>query len=140
MIPEEEIKEMYDAMILEQQQREKKWNKDKKSLKGLIHPRYFDFAEDHESFFSEGIVEIEKTDEKRSGYPKHECCRIKGKQSNLYMYHKTDLETIDGNSKYEDEEIEYWVWQTTGYAEDDYSGYLLLPMLDGRYWMVAYSC
>ncbi len=30
------------------------------------------------------------------------------------------------------------IWQTTGYCCDDYKGYLLFPMKDGRYWIVYY--
>ena len=34
----------------------------------------------------------------------------------------------------------HWiVWQTTGVVGDDYSGYLLLPLDDGRYWLIDYS-
>ena len=56
--------------------------------------------------------------------------------------HGTDtIETLNEDSKYEGEEIEYYVWQTTGYMGDDYSGFLLLPLLDGkRFWKVGYSC
>lgn len=34
----------------------------------------------------------------------------------------------------------HWVvWQTTGMLGDDYHGYLLLPMNDGRYWLTEYD-
>ena len=34
----------------------------------------------------------------------------------------------------------HWlVWQTTGVCGDDYSGYLLLPLDDERYWLIDYS-
>lgn len=32
------------------------------------------------------------------------------------------------------------VWQTVGYCEDDYSGYLMFPLKDGRHWLISYSC
>ena len=32
------------------------------------------------------------------------------------------------------------VWQTTGCCEDDYSGYLLFPLNNGKYWKISYSC
>lgn len=30
------------------------------------------------------------------------------------------------------------VYQTVGYCEDDYSGFILLPMKDGKYWKIRY--
>lgn len=30
------------------------------------------------------------------------------------------------------------VWQTAGYSGDDYEGYILFPMNDGRYWIVEF--
>lgn len=31
------------------------------------------------------------------------------------------------------------VWQTTTCSEDDYSGYILFPLKNGRYWIVSFS-
>lgn len=142
MITKEEEKQMYEALAAYEKEEQEKWNKAKEDLNGLIHPKYFDFAEDNDSYNSEGIVEIELTDDKETNYPNQQFCRIKGTgYSRLFMYATDTLETIDETSEYEGEEIEWWVWQQTGILGDDYSGWLLLPLLDGkRYWKVNYSC
>ncbi|MGK0174076.1 MAG: hypothetical protein ACI9AT_000439 [Ulvibacter sp.] len=140
MITQEEKDQMYKDWSAEMDAIKANWDQAKNDLKGLIHPKYFDFAEDNESFASEGIVKIVLTDEKKSGYPNYPCCRVLGELGFLYMSHSDALETIEEESKYEEESINYYVWQTVGYSGDDYSGYLLLPMNDGRYWKVSYSC
>lgn len=138
--PEEE-KQYIEAMDNYHAELKSKWNKAKEELQGLIHPKYFDFAESNDTYYSEGIVEIIETEQKRSGYSDKKHCRIKeDKDKLLYIFHTDSLETIE-ESEYEGENIEYYVWQQTGYMGDDYSGYLLLPLLDGkRFWKVGYSC
>lgn len=118
------------------------WEKAKEDLKDLIEPKYFDFIESHESYSDEGIVNIVEVVERTSGYSNYPHCRIFGGEgdSRIYIKHETELETYKRESKYEGSRIEYWVWQTVGYCDDDYSGYLLLPMSDGRYWRVSYAC
>ena len=141
MIPQEELDKYRLEMIEEENKRFEEWNKVKEELKDLIEPKYFDFAESQETYFSEGYVNIIEVEERKQGYSKYPHCREFGtSDTRLYMKHNDYIETIDGKSKYEGEEVEYWVWQMTGYLGDDYSGFLLLPMLDGRYWKVAYSC
>lgn len=142
MITPEEEKQMYDDWQQAQDEYDQKWIDAKEELEGLIHPKYFDFIEDHDAYHSEGIIDIIETDEKRGGYPNYKCCRIKDdKDKLLYMYHTDEIESIQVESEYEGEDIEYYVWQTTGYMGDDYSGFLLLPLLDGkRFWKVGYSC
>lgn len=113
----------------------------KEELADLIHPKYFGFAGNHETYSSKGIVEIIETEDREHGYQQYPHCRILNDEDNyLYIHHKTELEMIDGTSPYEGEDIEYYVWQTTGYIGDDYSGYILLPLLDGKYWKISYSC
>lgn len=141
MISPEEEKEMYEAWQKAMDEYDQKWIDAKGELEGLIHPKYFDFTENNDTYYSEGIVEIIETEEKRSGYSDKKHCRIKeDKDKLLYIFHTDSLETIE-ESEYEGENIEYYVWQQTGYMGDDYSGYLLLPLLDGkRFWKVGYSC
>lgn len=38
-----------------------------------------------------------------------------------------------------DKDFHTLVWQTTTCGEDDYSGYILFPMNDGRYWIVSFD-
>ncbi len=141
MITTEEEKQMYEDCQKAQDEYDQKWIDAKDELEDLIHPKYFDFIEEHDTYHSEGIVETIETEEKRRGYENYKHCRIKSdKDKLLYIYHTDEIESIQIESEYEGEEIEYYVWQTTGYSEDDYSGFLLLPLLDGRFWKVGYSC
>lgn len=100
----------------------------KKKLKGLINTKklWKEMEEDMEGWDIEGIVEIDLTDEQRSGYcTKYQCARIKGEKGYLY----TDW---GGKGVFN--------WQQTGYLGDDYSGYLLHPLKDGKYLKVSYNC
>lgn len=138
---EEFLDEIYKEMIAEEKEHERKWTQAKSGIDGLIHPKYFDFVEDNDGYCSNGVVEIELTDQKQRGY-KNQCCKIKDERfSHLYMHHSAKLETLSGASDFEGDKIEYWVWQITGPLGDDFSGSLLLPLLDGkRFWHVSYSC
>jgi len=139
---EEKEQEAFNEMAKYYDEQQWKWSKAKEELKGLIHPKYFDFAESNDTYYSEGVFEIEETDERTSGYSKNRHCRIKEtNDSRLYMYTTSEVECYDFESEYEGEPVEYWVWQQTGYLGDDYSGFLLLPLLDGkRFWKIGYSC
>lgn len=138
-ITEEEEKEMYEEWEKAENEYKQKWEAAKNEVRDLIEPKYFEFAEDHDTFYSEGIVEIIETDEKVSGYSGYRHCRIKD-DGKLYMLINSTIETTKEESEFEGEPIFYWVWQTTGYMGDDYSGFLLLPLSDGRYWKIGYSC
>lgn len=100
----------------------------KEKLKGLIKVKrlWKEMEEENESWDIEGIVEIVLTDEKRRGYShKHQCARIKDEKGYLY----TD---------WNDEGV--YCWQTVGMMGDDYSGYVLHPLKDGRYLKTSYNC
>lgn len=135
----DELKELSKIMREEYEKQESEWIKTKEELTDIIEPKYFDFVEGHESYISNGYVNIIETKERISGYSHYSHCRVSN-DSLLYIKHNIELETENSDSKYEGSDIEYWVWQTTGYCGDDYSGFLLLPMLDGRYWKVSYTC
>ena len=75
----------------------------------------------------EGYVEVEKTDHKNCFYPNYEFYNVKGEKLN---YMKQD----------EDGEFHNMVWQTTNGMEDDYSGFLLFPLSNGKYWKISYYC
>lgn len=135
-----EEQEAFNEMAKYYDGQQSKWSKAKEEIKELIHPKYFDFAENNDTYYSEGIVEIEETDERINGYSNTRHCRIKD-GSPLYLYTTNEVECYGFESKYEGEPVEYWVWQETGFCEDDYSGFMLLPLLDGkRFWKVGYSC
>ncbi len=134
-------RDYYKELIEEQNVIRDTWNKAKEKLKDLIESKYFDFAESHEYYVSEDIVNIIEVKDRNQGYKSYPHCReVDTKDSRLYMRHTDNLETFNGESKYEGEEVIYWVWQTVGFLGDDYSGFLLLPMLDGRYWKISYNC
>lgn len=94
----------------------------------------FSWLEDnHDDWYPEGVVYIYDVDEKRSGYPNYQHVRIKEDPDKLlYIKQKEDIEEVGVDH--------YCVWQHVGMGEDDYSGFLLLPMTDGRYFKVSYSC
>jgi hypothetical protein len=122
--------------IMRKEHREirKKRNLYKAELKGLINVTgLFRWLNGDMSFWMpEGIVEIQLTDEKRSGYSSYQHARIKDDADKL-LYMKTDCDEVRGIDH-------YYVWQTTGCCEDDYSGYMLMPLKDGRYFKVSYCC
>lgn len=76
-----------------------------------------------------GYVDVEETVVQNSGYPDYKFYKEKGNDKSLkYMR--------------QDDEGEYHnlVWQTVGHCGDDYSGFTLFPLNDGRYWKISYSC
>ena len=114
----------------------------KSKLKGLISTKHLwnQMNEEMSSWNIEGIVEIEKITDKETILkklgiytPYIEACKIKGE--NYFTYSKS--ECFDYEPKYINH---YYVWQQTGYLGDDYSGYLLYPLKDGKYLKVSYSC
>jgi hypothetical protein len=144
MLTKEEEKQMYDELIAYENERKEAWNKVKEELHGLIHPKYFDFMETMESYHSEGVVEINEVEDKQNGYPESQRnCRIKAEgYSGLYMYTTGEVEYLYGEEgDYDGEGVEYWVNQwSNGIVGDSYAGFLLLPLNNGKYWKVGYSC
>ncbi len=141
MISEEEEREMHEAMDHYYDALKKKWDQDKELVKDLIHPKYFDFIENQESYYSEGILETEEFEPTRTDHPNHKHCKVVSDKTDLHTYILTtdEIETFDNSeSKYEGEIVGYWVWQT-GY-DDSYSGYMLFELSNGKYWKVGYSC
>lgn len=126
-----EEKEFYQSMWAEVAEEENKRLQErdswKEKLKGLINTKRFwrEMEEDYDSWWIEGIVEIEPTGKSKEGYPNSVCARIKGEKGYTY----TDY---IGKGIFN--------WQTVGIMGDDYSGYTLYPLKDGRYLKVSYSC
>ena len=144
MLTKEEEKQMCDELIAYENERKEGWNKVKEELSDLIHPKYFDFIETMESYHSEGVVEINEVEDKQNGYSNSQRnCRIKGEgYSGLYMYTTSGVEYMYGEEgDYEGEFVEYWVNQwSTGIEGDSYAGFLLIPLSNGTFWKVGYSC
>jgi hypothetical protein len=118
----------------EEARREKKLcNKYKKLLKGLINVTgVFKHLDDNVYWEPQDIVDIELTDETTGGYRSYQHARIVGDASRR-LYIKTPENEIRGVDH-------YYVWQTTGCCEDDYSGWMLFPLKNGRYFKVYYNC
>lgn len=111
----------------------------KEQLKGLIDAdALFAALSVGHSWAPEAIVDVVKTDEQLpGGYPPHKCVRIKDDPDKL-LYMSTDFEEEFGEEPFELKNC--FVWQTTGYICDDYSGFLLFPLSNGKYLKVSYSC
>ena len=106
----------------------------KRKLKGLINVAgLFRWLDEGHDWAPLNIVEIQLTDEKRSGYSQYQHARIIDDKDKL-LYLQTDISDEIRKVSH------YYVWQTVGVCEDDYSGYLLFPLKDGKYFKVSYSC
>lgn len=132
-------KEFEDCMrqMYEQEQADKaSW---RQKLTGLINvDSLFNNLDTNDSWTPQDIVEVYEVEEKRSGYSSYQHARIKEDKDRL-LYMKVTVDQDD-----EDEAIEgidhTYVWQTTGILGDDFSGYALYPLNDGRYFKIHYSC
>lgn len=77
-----------------------------------------------------GFVEVEISDFKSHSYPNHIFYSIIGEGSDKVRYMKQGVS--------DKHKFHAMVFQTTGYCEDDYSGFMLFPLTDGTYWKVRY--
>lgn len=132
------MEECYRAMDEFREQEDALKDEWKEKLEGLINVNdLYDDLSENDFWTPEGIVEIEKITDKETilkklgiWTPHIEACIIKGENNFTYSKNECDLADID----------HYYVWQEVGYLGDDYSGYLLYPLNDGRYFKVSYSC
>lgn len=133
----QELEKDYMYLMYEESKRESTIKKRfKKELKGLINYtglfNWFDAG--HQYWMPCEIVEIQLTDEKKSGYHhSYQCARVIGEKEN-HLYMKTPMDEYVKGVHY------YYVWQTCGYSGDDYSGYLLFKLRDGRFLKCSYAC
>lgn len=106
----------------------------KNQLKGLIHvEELWVYLDEMDSWMPEEIVDIVLTEEKERDFPNHQCARIVA-DTDKVLYMKTDADAEIEGIDY------YYVWQRTGYLEDDYYGFLLFPLKDGKYFKISYGC
>ena len=124
----------WEKECLEIAKQEKKLKREwKNELKGLINVSgLFRHLEDMMFWQPLGIVEIYHTDEKTGGYSSYQHVRIKDDEDKL-LYLLQDENEIRGINH-------CCVWQTCGMMGDDFSGYLLFPLKDGKYFKINYSC
>lgn len=121
-----ELHDYYMSLAAEK----KTWQK---ILKGLINVTgLFRHLNENDNWTPVGIVDIYDVDEKKSGYSNYQFVRIKDDEDKrLYMKQPvTEIRNVSHNC----------VWQTVGMMGDDYSGYLLFPLSNGKYLKVSYSC
>ena len=107
----------------------------REKLNGLIDvDGLYSWLENNDFWSPIDIVDIVETDEKSFGYQSYQHARIVNDKEDLYL--KQGL--------YEDDNFDgvdhYYVWQTCGYCGDDYSGFLLIPLNNNRYFKVYYTC
>ncbi len=127
-------REAYEEETLETIKADKIKDEYKNLLSGLINVQgLFKWLEEHDSYRPEGIVDIILTDEKSNGYPNHQHARIVDDEEHL-LYMQTNMDEYVKGVKY------YFVWQTTGHLGDDFSGILLFPLKNGKFFKVAYWC
>jgi len=134
LINDDALDDLSSIMRKEERQIRKQRNLYKAQLRGLINVAglYRWLNGDMSFWMPEGIVEIVLTDEKRSGYSTYQHARIKDDKER-FLYMKTSFDEVRKIDH-------YYVWQTTGCCEDDYSGYLLFPLSNGKYFKITYSC
>lgn len=92
---------------------------------------YIGVGEEDLRYFSHiGYVNVEKSDHRN----------MVEQNRDYYIITGDDFDKI--NYGIQDQSFEHTfhvlVFQTTGYCEDDYSGFLLFPMKDGRYWKISF--
>ncbi len=104
----------------------------KSNLKSLINTTglWRHLSESLDYWSPEAIVEVELTDKKIGGYSTYQHAYEKGDYGKLYIKQKCEMRGVSHE----------YVYQVTGYLGDNYSGFLLLPLNDGRYFKISYSC
>ncbi len=130
-----ELDQMMEELDKEENEKRIRNNEELEKLKSLISYD-FDFIEsvleDLEWWEYINTVEVEETENPGNGYPSYKFYIEKGDIKGTYKYMRQD----------DDGDYHNLVWQTNGGygAEDSYSGFLLFPLKDGKYWRISYSC
>ena len=98
----------------------------------LLEDNDFDLEDFFENNYSHvGYCHINEIDYRNSFHPNIKCYKIV----------EDDLKIDKIFERYDNKDgFHYLIYQTCGYLDDDYSGYLLFPMKDNKYWVVSFSC
>ena len=138
MLSEIEIEEAMQKAFQEMAKLEKeiaeKNEKELKFVKQNINYD-FDFIEDILTSIKwehKRYVEVEKSDYKSCSHPNYDFYTIKNEKMKFMRQNYLD----DDNN----EVFHELIWQTAGVCEDDYSGFILIPLKNGKYWEISYSC
>jgi len=130
---EQREKDYIEEMIQYDKDKNKRDREWKKKLKGLINVSgLFRDLSEMDGYEIIDVVEVYNVDEKRSGYSNFQHVRIKDdKDRLLYMKQScSEIRNVDHTC----------VWQTVGMMGDDYSGFCLYPLKDGKYLKTSFSC
>lgn len=92
----------------------------------------FDF--ENGTFRHIGYCSVEKSEYKNLFRPNDEYFKVREVDGDV----KEDFEYLHFSKVKETDDFYELVWQTVGICGDDYSGYILYPMNDGRYWVVSF--
>ena len=112
------------------QELSEKKEKFKEQLRSLLNvDLVWNFLNDNDNWEPEGSIDIKI---------------IEGKENGRHI--AIDLSEPTRKFERQDEHPEeagvdhVYCWQTNGYLGDDYSGWMLFPLSNGRYFRVSYSC
>ena len=96
----------------------------------LLEDNDFELEDFFENNYSHiGYCHIKEIEYRNAFHPNIKCYKIV----------EDDLNIDKVFERYDDVDFHYLVYQTCGYLDDDYSGYLLFPMKDDKYWVVSFS-
>lgn len=137
-ITEEQYKEAFESMYAYQEEESKKLLQAfKYVLKNIDYPseRIKEYLRDGDNFHI-GYCRVEKTNLKSNLYPNHDFYKIIGDIEGSERAINVNLMRQDDNMR---DSFHCLVYQECQ-GEDCYSGYILFPLTDGRYWIVSFSC
>lgn len=113
-----------------QKELQDKKDKYKEQLKGILEVEtVWSFLNDNETWEPEGSVEIGIIEFKENG--RHVAIDLSDKKRH-FTRQEESVEEVGVDHVY--------CWQTNGFSGDDYSGWLLFPLTNGRYLRVRYTC
>jgi len=81
----------------------------------------------------DSYVEIEKIDYKSNSYPNYDFFIIKGDFNGMKFMKQPQFDENNNEIFHE------LVWQTVCCCEDDYRGFILIPLKNQKYWKISYS-
>ena len=90
-------------------------------------------------YFHIGYCNVEKIDYKNGFRPNAEYFKIKECETDDEHFKDAYSSLHFEKCYHEEKKFHTLVWQTTTCCEDDYSGYILFPMKNGKYWIVSFA-
>lgn len=142
-VTEQDMQEMQEIFRELDEVESKLKNEWKEKLKNLVNVealwKHLNEGDDEDcgldSWTPVDVVEIKLTDEKSSGYASYQHARIIGADDKR-LYMKQNIQSDNNKLGFD----YYYIWQTVGMLGDDYSGFLLYPLNNGKFFKVSYTC